>query len=147
MSIEKFEVARAKLAAQKAEYIEAGRVAFKDLCAEVFAQAPGVDAIAWTQYTPYFNDGDACTFSVGDVYFYKRGDELSDDDDEPLDGYTEVCSGCYWRGDKPTLEQKLCKQFNRFVSDNADILESLFEDHCRVVVTREGVEVQEYDHD
>lgn len=25
-------------------------------------------ALWWTQYTPYFNDGEACTFGVGDVY-------------------------------------------------------------------------------
>lgn len=24
-----------------------------------------VEAVRWTQYTPYFNDGDACTFGVG----------------------------------------------------------------------------------
>lgn len=25
---------------------------------------PGADAVRWEQYTPYFNDGDACTFDV-----------------------------------------------------------------------------------
>ena len=27
-----------------------------------------VKAFVWSQYTPYFNDGDACEFSVGDLY-------------------------------------------------------------------------------
>ena len=26
-----------------------------------------IKAIGWTQYTPYFNDGDECIFRVGDL--------------------------------------------------------------------------------
>ncbi len=29
----------------------------------------GVKAVAWTQYTPYFNDGDECEFSVNEKQF------------------------------------------------------------------------------
>ena len=29
----------------------------------------GVKAVAWTQYTPYFNDGEPCEFSVNDKLF------------------------------------------------------------------------------
>jgi len=30
---------------------------------------PGVDAVQWEQYTPYFNDGDVCVFSVHEPEF------------------------------------------------------------------------------
>jgi len=30
---------------------------------EVFNEEPSLQSISWTQYTPYFNDGDACEFS------------------------------------------------------------------------------------
>lgn len=31
------------------------------------AFAKGVTAVTWNQYTPYFNDGEPCEFSVGDM--------------------------------------------------------------------------------
>lgn len=30
---------------------------------------PTMHSFGWTQYTPYFNDGDACIFSVGEPWF------------------------------------------------------------------------------
>lgn len=35
----------------------------------------GVRGIAWTQYTPYFNDGDVCEFGIGEVSFALDGVE------------------------------------------------------------------------
>ena len=32
------------------------------------AAAPEIAALRWRQYTPYFNDGEPCTFSVNDLY-------------------------------------------------------------------------------
>lgn len=29
-------------------------------------EVPGVKGLAWTQYTPYFNDGEPCVFGAGD---------------------------------------------------------------------------------
>lgn len=34
-----------------------------------------VENIFWTQYTPYFNDGEACEFSVHDVFILFKDDE------------------------------------------------------------------------
>lgn len=46
---------------------------------------PGVTAVSWTQYTPYFNDGDPCEFSVNwpGIQF---GLDPDDDEDEEYDG-------------------------------------------------------------
>lgn len=41
-----------------------------------------VNAIAWCQYTPYFCDGDACEFTIGDVCLYK---EIPEDEVEEYD--------------------------------------------------------------
>jgi len=30
----------------------------------IFEEYPNIDSISWNQYTPYFNDGDPCEFSV-----------------------------------------------------------------------------------
>lgn len=36
--------------------------------AEQFKANPTVKCMLWTQYTPYFNDGDPCTFGVNNEY-------------------------------------------------------------------------------
>lgn len=41
-------------------------------------ECPEVTGVHWTQYTPYFNDGDACEFNVNEICFHI----LEDEDDE-----------------------------------------------------------------
>jgi hypothetical protein len=59
-----------------------------------FAANPHVASLSWHQYTPYFNDGDSCIFSVGDPQFTLKnsaastsddGDEDEDDDGDDFD--------------------------------------------------------------
>lgn len=57
--------------------IEAVAKQFLDKC-------PEVTGIHWTQYTPYFNDGDTCEFSVNEYCFHILGD-----DDDEIDSFYE----------------------------------------------------------
>lgn len=57
---------------------------------KIFFEAnPQVASISWTQYTPYFNDGDACEFDVGERRFTIRdgseGIAISEEDDAEMD--------------------------------------------------------------
>jgi len=45
---------------------------------------PEIEQVHWVQYTPYFNDGDACTFDVGEICFKLI---RSEDDDEDFSFY------------------------------------------------------------
>jgi hypothetical protein len=52
----------------------------KDLMKEAFREFftkydRVVENVYWTQYTPYFNDGEACEFSVHDTFILLKGDE------------------------------------------------------------------------
>lgn len=40
-----------------------------------------VDNVFWTQYTPHFNDGEACEFSVHDVFIALKDDEEACEDE------------------------------------------------------------------
>jgi hypothetical protein len=40
-----------------------------------------VKGIAWTQYTPYFNDGEPCEFRVGEPCFSIEGVETAEDEE------------------------------------------------------------------
>ena len=41
---------------------------FKEAVGFLFEQHPVLTSFSWTQYTPYFNDGDECTFSANIDY-------------------------------------------------------------------------------
>lgn len=47
---------------------------FTEAMSQFFKEAPRVKAIIWTQYTPYFNDGETCEFAVGYIFFLKEFD-------------------------------------------------------------------------
>lgn len=52
-----------------------GQSALKEAFVDFFDKHPEADSIVWVQYTPYFNDGDACIFS-------KHASELKVDPDK-----------------------------------------------------------------
>jgi hypothetical protein len=43
-----------------------GEDALKEAFKELFDKHPRLESVTWVQYTPYFNDGDPCYFSVHD---------------------------------------------------------------------------------
>jgi hypothetical protein len=43
-----------------------GQAAVKDAFKDFFDQYPEVRSVKWSQYTPYFNDGDTCHFGVNE---------------------------------------------------------------------------------
>ncbi len=117
----------------------------KPLLSEFIKSNPQVTSVKWTQYTPYFNDGESCVFRVGEPEFYFDG---MDTDDE---GHSSWSLGNDQYG--PTAEQaspatrKACKGLADALAKIEDALEELFGDHVQVIVTADGVEVDEYDHD
>ena len=102
-----------------------------------FDAHPEVEAIRWTQYTPYFNDGDACVFSVND-FTYRTTDpqascpEYADDDGFVDDSDGPIASAVH--------------EFERGVEDD-DIFEAVFGDHGQVTADRNGFTIDEYEHD
>ena len=53
------------------------QASFKKLISVSFEDT-GVQAIAWTQYTPYFNGGDPCEFCVNDPVFIFKNFDVDD---------------------------------------------------------------------
>lgn len=67
----------------KAEFEEKMKNAFNDIFKTFFEQYPEIKAVGWNQYTPYFNDGEPCEFSVGEVFGV--AENARNEDDEELD--------------------------------------------------------------
>lgn len=142
---------------QRQLFIEKAREEFKTVVKSIFQQIPEIKVVTWVQYTPYFNDGDTCTFSVGDIVFSNIDPSEADlirwgeydGDDESVFVYPT------WSKEERekvplTDEQKaILDSFVDVCSSGAfeDVMLLTFEDHVRVVGTKDGFEVEEYEHD
>lgn len=120
----------------EAKVAAVGKEAVVAAYVEAMAPHPTAKAVRWRQYTPYFNDGDACTFSSGDLSILFDGADEEAGDYE--DGYIEN----YGLGD----EQRAVFADMPDVDD--DILLAVFDDHVCVTIERDGTcVVDEYSHD
>lgn len=170
----------------KAEMLETAKANFKDCAQEIFNEHPILKSFSWTQYTPYFNDGDACEFSVhtdyprikfygenGDLgqYIHLRDittlqpdneaktktleflneqiDELEDDDNDDDDEFCNWTAKQKLKNNEELTDQEKAglavQEFLRLFDE--DVLYDMFNDHVKVTVTRDGVEVEEYSHE
>lgn len=121
---------------------------------------PEVQAIRWTQYTPYFNDGDACEFSAHQPGF--RIDGISEDAGDHEDGFINAWD-IEWGNEVgpkkyneevryPQISADLTaaiKVFSEAVEGGAHQvdLKKHFGDPAEVTATRAGFDVEYYDHD
>jgi hypothetical protein len=135
----------------------------------LFEQFPDLKSFSWTQYTPYFNDGDECTFGANTEYpsikltdSKDQEDEEFDDEDE--DDYISIYNvkktedgryiDKYEIGEKgeveiPDRKKIVAFEVKEFLTEfEDDSLKAMFGDHVRVTVSRDGtVEQDEYEHD
>lgn len=134
---------------QKQETSEKFKTAFEAFVKDFFNLVPLVKRVTWTQYTPYFNDGDACTFSVNEPYFYNFSDEEESEDDL-IEGQWEIYSWCLREYEKYGLteqDKNLIEFLNEVILNNEDFLYDLYGDHQKITLTSQGVQHDYYDHD
>lgn len=154
-----------------------GQSALKEAFVDFFDKHPEADSIVWVQYTPYFNDGDACIFSKHASELKVDPDKMAPDvaklyEDDYSDDYNygDACAAsvltslsdtgerswglCTRKGvphrELTASEQSLVDDFNELDSNLRKIKELLQEvlgDHCMVRATRDGFDITEYDHD
>jgi hypothetical protein len=185
-------------AAVHAEIKVEARKVIEAIGAEFFARNPSVVAIRWTQYTPYWQDGDTCTFSAEDPELQLFATDEDDDEERYFQGHqgllltkgyregeikeieAEIAAGQpakkdYWsrprtqkdideaRAEIARIDAQIEKAggveaYAKIVADfevaanviksikDAD-LEIVFNDHVQVFVTKDGITVEEYEHD
>lgn len=158
----------ASFEAQTKAFQTQAQEAFKSISKNLFDLCPELTVVKWTQYTPYFNDGDECTFRVnsatfsnapdpenvstygeyeGEHYVYEEGED-PEEDQVRVWLYGEDCYGdC--DHDMPREYAKPFKAFERMLQDDSfeGVLKAMFGNHVKVSITRNGIDVSEYDHD
>lgn len=136
----------ATIKAAKDEAAKHVKEAVKESVKAVFASDELVRAVRWRQYTPYFNDGDACVFSVHGVEA-QTADEGGDYDDGFWESYSFGHGGKYDTPDLPHVKAAL-GEMEAKLNEWTEMLETAFGDHAQVVITRDGeVTIDEYEHD
>jgi len=124
----------------------------------------GVTSVRWEGYTPYFNDGDACEYGVNEAsvsldFGDEEGGEMDDGFYSEWDLY-EFGEGDTWEeryrnrthtvnGKDAAHVSKALKEFNKTLTggQHNELLKRLFGDHAQVTATREGFDVEFYDHE
>ena len=145
---------------------------FKEVTKQFFDINPGIKAVIWAQYTPYFNDGDPCEFGVNEPTFTNAtGDELdnisygeySGEDEtvwatESIKYVTKSFDGVgkdYHKATRelilqgPPLDFAACELINKMItsSEFKPVLLALFGDGVSVTATIDGFDVSGYEHD
>ena len=162
----KFKEMQSEMASVRAKFQEQAQEMFKEVTKEVFEKNPVITAIIWTQYTPYFNDGDPCKFSVHEPYFTNANEEQMEDiaswgdyEGEDQSVFSEgawILAGesDYAVERRKGMDLQGCdfeslNTFNKMMqsSEMKDVMLAMFGDHVRVVATRDGFDVEDHDHD
>lgn len=79
-TLDKINIQLEELEKKRQESLEEISKDFPLLFTELFEQSKLINSLSWTQYTPYFMDGDECIFGVNLDYVYING-EYNDDVD------------------------------------------------------------------
>jgi len=123
-----------------------------------FETYPQVKTVHWTQYAPYFNDGEECIFSVHEPYFtatkYKDLNEPPHAYGEDDDGLIETRS---WNSElKKYVNNEIdsnlvrdMKTLSNIIMSNVNerVMEVMFGNHVWVKAHKDGFDVEDYDHD
>lgn len=131
----------------RAKIADMGKAAVGALFKKFFADNPKATAIGWTQYTPYFNDGEPCEFGLHEFYYTtKEGvnfEEVSsfyDDEEEHgfKNTYTDAAKG------EKTIKEAVSTLVR---AADSGLFETAFGDHAQIIATPAGFHVTEYSHD
>ena len=159
MNLEALKEKQNEISKLKAEAQQMASDAFDEFCKQIFEKHPKIESFGWTQYTPYFNDGDTCTFSANTNYISINGEYV---DDSNWISETTVTNWGTWNRDLRVYEGRVevpnldydaelakgSDEITEFLSNfDNDFYITRFGDHAEITVTAEGVSVDEYEHD
>ena len=137
----------------------------------LFEECPEIHAVGWHQYTPYFNDGEPCEFSLSDIHFtndkkiliedyadvdkfsfdeldcwYYAGNEKWEYQRKHSEAQQDKAVDPSWElPDKIAEKYEILDSFERILYKLEDILESQYGNGAQIIVTRDETIVEEYD--
>jgi hypothetical protein len=157
--LEKLKERQSQISDIKKEVLDLSSGIFEDFYKYIFEKYPTLESFGWTQYTPYFNDGDTCIFSVNTDYISVNDEYV---DESKWSSEVNVLNWGNWNRElkvyedrveepNPNYDPVLTEASNEITNflgnfDN-DFYLSKFGDHAEITVTKSGVDISDYDHD
>src|SRR5574343_365503 len=146
-NIDKFVKAKNQIQEAQNQARSAAKDAFKECTDELFSKFPTLESFGWVQYTPYFNDGAECLFSVNRDYLQVNGLES-----ETFTTY-QLIDGKY--RSVPNIEvdpDGSLTMMAKSIKDSLSIFDDedfkfIFGDHCQVTVESDEIFVDNYVQD
>lgn len=150
---------RSDITKLNSELIQFSSGIFEEFYKYIFDKYPTLESFGWSQYTPYFNDGDVTIFSANTSYL-SVNEECVDEAD--WSQKTKVLNWGTWNSELKAYEGRVEEDnddYNPILTEASnEIVEFLgnfdddfymrkFGDHGEVMVTRSGVDISDYDHD
>lgn len=122
------------------QFLSSKEELLKELAETLAQEYPDFGGFYWCQYTPGYNDGDACYFCIGDVFLYNRKDWQEMVVDQEYPECEEPATRLPWASGAHKLIKKLWfKPFERY-------MQTAFGDDQAIYVSRTGeINTQDYD--
>lgn len=143
---EEYDAALLAVEAAKARAGAAAATYFAAISKELFDKYPKLKSFAWTQYTPYFNDGETCHFGVQSYNVWINNWNRDWDNLDDYGDLAELDDGEIWPTDAELQEMESAVETFIDQFSNEDMLK-MFGDHVKVIVTTDGAYTESYDHD
>lgn len=118
-----------KIYGLQAEMKSKSEIAFKEESKAIFEKYPEIENFSWTQYTPYFNDGDECAFSVNTDPKINGNDEYEEESEK--------------------INEKAFRDISKLLNEiDEQSMKAIWGDHMEVTISRSGkISSDEYSHD
>lgn len=144
--------------------LDSGQDVIHEILDEAVKSFEGIEAVRWRQYTPYFDDGNACIFGLQQVLIKPtesfaseifKGKERSQDGDDADEGFvSEWNLGHY---DKSIDSYVMTEAATRLVAfleklearmrEEEHLLEKVFGDHTQITYRKGDFFIEECEHD
>lgn len=117
---------------------EGGKKAVKKFFTKYFEAHPEIKGVTWTQYTPYFNDGEECVFGLHAVHILKSDAAVE-----------KIRNGesAYSIDDGDDVKEVYGEGLYHTLQEVEDLLQQALGDHAQILATPDEIIVEEYEHD
>lgn len=133
------------------------RRVFHEEIASIFATYPELTDISWTQYTPYFNDGAECVFHCSGSFYINRFGPDPENPHPNANDYKhyedrEHYFSPYSKTNAPATdapwEARAAYDMHQIIQALGEpLMKDIFGDHAQIIIGRDKIVVEHYEHD
>ena len=106
----------------------------------LFKEYPQLQTICWYSYTPYFNDGDPCEYTLNGAWYTTLTIKQIEEDGK-------LVNQDFDDGEEVGGRSAHMVEFDKILHENSDVVEIAYGTYSKVFITRNGTTILEYDYE